>query len=129
MSRRLAALVPIAVLAWVIAPAAAVAALTTPNPLNPTLPPISAPTPTVSTPSIVPTNTTASPGGGFSSTDAIAVAAGAAALLIGISFFIWRDARKRAPRRGRPAAVAPRAAGRPHAQPQPQTRKPRPAAR
>jgi hypothetical protein len=57
------------------------------------------------------------------------VAAGAVALLAGISFFIWRDARKRAPRRARPGAVAAGAGGRTGSKPRPKTRKPSPAER
>jgi uncharacterized protein HemX len=64
------------------------------------------PTPTQTAPPTVtpaPTSTTAS---GLTGTGAIAIAIGAVLVLGGISFFIWRDARKRAPvRQHAPAEV------------------------
>jgi hypothetical protein len=65
------------------------------NPLAPGLPasPITTPTatPTIANP------TTTSGSSGLSGGAAIAIAIGAITLLVGISFFIWRDARRRAP--------------------------------
>ncbi len=57
-------------------------------------------------------------GGGLSGSSAIAIAIGAFAVLGGISYFIWRDARRRAPvaaraggddgaRQNRPGSKAP----------------------
>jgi len=66
------------------------------NPLAPGIPVAPAPTPTVPTPTII-NPTTTSTSGGLSGGGAIAIAVGAAVLLIGVSFFIWRDARRRAP--------------------------------
>ena len=66
-----------------------------------------APTPTVTTTTAPVTATTASTsGGGLSGTDGVAIGIGAMLVLGGISFFIWRDARKRAPVRHRAAAAA-----------------------
>ncbi|MHB8657427.1 MAG: hypothetical protein ACYC91_05645 [Solirubrobacteraceae bacterium] len=59
---------------------------------------------TPATPTII-TPTTSTPGSsGLSSSSAIAIALGAVVVLTGISLFIWRDARRRAPVRH--AAVA-----------------------
>jgi len=72
--------------------------------------------------------TTSSSGGSFSGTDAIATAIGAVVLLAGISFFIWHDARRRAPKRGHgvtTAATTARAA----TKQKPKQRKPSPAER
>ena len=60
------------------------------------------PTPPVATSSttstVVNTSTGSSAGSSsFSSTNALIVVAGAVAILLGISYFIWRDARRRAP--------------------------------
>ncbi len=128
MARRLVALLPLAMLAGALVPGVGLAAPTA-NPLNPVLPTIS--TPTVTSPAAtVPVTTTAAPGGGsFSGADAIAVAAGAFALLAGISFFIWRDARRRAPQRGRAVTATADAGGRAANKPRPKTRKPSPAER
>jgi hypothetical protein len=131
-STRVAVLLPVALilgaLASALAPVAAWAGSAT-TPLSGPLPVIS--TPTVSTPAatLPATTTSTSSGGSFTGTDAIAVAAGAFALLVGISFFIWRDARRRAPRRGRAVTAAAGAAGRTGSKPRPKTRKPSPAER
>ena len=69
------------------------------NPLTPGFPQPSVSTPTTTT--AVPTiQTTATAGGGsgFSGSSAIIIAIGAIVVLGGISFFIWRDARRRAPK-------------------------------
>ena len=85
-------------------PAAATAQTT--NPLLPGFPQptVSVPTTTTATPTA---NTTTTAGGGsaFSGNSAIIIAIGAIVVLGGISFFIWRDARKRAPVRHRAAAA------------------------
>ncbi|MDQ6778387.1 MAG: hypothetical protein M3071_19695, partial [Actinomycetota bacterium] len=110
--------VVLSALACALAPAAALAGSAT-NPLNTPLPVI--PTPTATTPAAtLPVTTTASSGGGsFNGRDAILVAAGAFALLAGISFFIWRDARRRAPHRGRAVAATADSGGRAGSKPRP----------
>jgi hypothetical protein len=70
------------------------------NPLAPGIPasPSQVPTPTATTPTVINPTTTAAPGSsGLSGGAAIWIAIGAIALLTGISVFIWRDARRRAP--------------------------------
>jgi hypothetical protein len=88
-----------------VLPAAAAAQGT--NPLEPGFPQQSLPTTTTTTavPTIS-TTTAAGSGSGFSGSSAIIIAIGALALLGGISFYIWRDARRRAPiRHHAPAEV------------------------
>ena len=63
---------------------------------------MTAPT-TTATPTVSNTSTTGD--SGLNGTGAIAIAIGALVVLGGISFFIWRDARKRAPVRAT-AAIA-----------------------
>jgi hypothetical protein len=89
------------------------------NPLSPGLPQSPTTTPTATTPAAPPTTTpsitnsgSTSSGGSFTGTDAIVIAAGAIIVLGGISFFIWRDARRRAPLRHRAAAATAGAGGR-----------------
>jgi hypothetical protein len=53
---------------------------------------------------ISPATASTAGGGGLSGTSAIAIAIGAFAVLGGISYFIWRDARRRAPVAVRSAA-------------------------
>jgi hypothetical protein len=73
------------------------------NPLAPGLPQATHAAPTAPAPTTPSTSvttsagTSSSAGGGLSSTDAAAIAVGAFIVLGGISFFIWRDARRRAP--------------------------------
>jgi hypothetical protein len=68
------------------------------NPLSPGLPASPITTPTQTTPPIANPTTASSPGSsGLSGGAAIGIAIGAIVLLVGISFFIWRDARRRAP--------------------------------
>jgi hypothetical protein len=51
-----------------------------------------------STPTVVNTSTGSAAGSSsFSSTNAVIIVIGAVAILLGISYFIWRDARRRAP--------------------------------
>jgi hypothetical protein len=102
-------LVSILLAAGIAMPASALAAGSAPgsNPLAPGLPSSPAPTPTASTPTIInPTTSTSTSGGGLSGGSAIAIALGAVILLAGISFFIWRDARRRAPVRHAAHATA-----------------------
>src|SRR5205085_6750906 len=88
------------------------------NPFSPGLPPTPATTPTApqsTTPVITnPTSTTSSGGGGLSGSGAAAIAIGAIIVLGGIAFFIWRDARRRAPLRRRAAAATAGASDRSH---------------
>jgi hypothetical protein len=72
------------------------------NPLTPGFPQptVSVPTTTTTVPTIQ-TTTTPGSGSGFSGSSAIIIAIGAIIVLGGISWFIWRDARRRAPTRTR----------------------------
>ncbi len=88
------------------APATVLAGTTptaTPNTTNPFSPGIPIPqatttTPTTaSTPSVGQTTTSSSSSSGLSGTDAIVIGIVAAVVLGGIAFFIWHDARHRAP--------------------------------
>lgn len=89
----------------VASPAAAQGGTT--NPFSPALPSSPAPAPTATTPTTVAPVTTSTGGGSLSGGSVVAIAIGALVLLAGISFFIWRDARRRAPVRHRmPAATA-----------------------
>ncbi len=63
------------------------------------------------TPAVQLTTTTSSSGGGLSGGSAIAIAIGAFVVLAGISLFIWRDARRHAPVRRRPATAVPAGSG------------------
>ena len=128
MARRAAALVSVAVMLTALVPALAVASSPS-NPLSPGLPNIPAPTPTATTPAVVPVTTTSTTGGSVSSTDAIAIAIGAVALLAGISFFIWYDARRRAPKRSRHVAATTPSSRPATKKPIPKSRKPSPAER
>ena len=98
----------------------------TPSPLSP-LTPAPPLTPTAPTPTVAPTPTTPS-SGGLTGTDAVLIGIGALAVLGGISFFIWYDARRRAPIRQRAAAAT---AGGPGggSRPRPKGRKLSPAER
>ena len=68
----------------------------TTSPFSPGVPvtPLST-TSSTTTAAVTSTSTTGS--GGLSGTDAILIAVGALVVLIGVSFFIWRDARRHAP--------------------------------
>jgi hypothetical protein len=75
------------------------------NPLTPGFPQpsVSIPTTTTAAPTIS-TATSAGSGSGFQGSSVIIIAIGAVIVLGGISFYIWRDARRRAPARARAAA-------------------------
>jgi hypothetical protein len=79
---------------------------TTQNPFTPGIPASPATTPTATTPTIVPTTTSTSSSGGLGGGGVVAIAIGALVLLGGICFFIWRDARRRAPVRAGMAHAA-----------------------
>ena len=103
MRRLLAAPLLTLLAALAAMPGAALAQGTpTANPFAPGIPQQTPSIPTTSTPVIpvAPTPTTGS-GGGLSGGAAVAIGIGAVIVLGGISFFIWRDARKRAPVRER----------------------------
>ena len=73
--------------------------------------------------------TTSSSDSGLNGTSAIAIAIGALVVLGGISFFIWRDARKRAPVRRAAAAIAGDGRARAGSKARPKPRKLSPAER
>jgi hypothetical protein len=123
MTRRLAGLVVVAVTLSALAPTVAMAQ----NPLSPSLPVV--PTPTQTTPTVALPTTTTPTGSGFTSADAIIVAAGSLALLGGISFFIWRDARRRAPHHKREVTSSAASSQRGATKRAPKPRKPSPAER
>jgi hypothetical protein len=76
------------------------------NPLTPGFPQPSGSTPSTTTPTpTITTSATSGSGNGFSGSSAIIIALGAIVVLGGISFFIWHDARRRAPTRHRTAAA------------------------
>jgi hypothetical protein len=87
-------------------PPAAAAQSPSGNPLSPGFPQpsVSIPTTTTAAPTIS-TGTTAGGGSGLTGNSAIIIAIGAIIVLGGISFYIWRDARRRAPVRGHAAAA------------------------
>jgi hypothetical protein len=86
-------------------PGAALALGATTSPFAPGLPPSAATLPTTTTVTPTVSNTSTNGDSGLNGTGAIAIAIGALVVLGGISFFIWRDARKRAPVRAT-AAIA-----------------------
>lgn len=94
------------VLALVLPATAGAQGTVTSNPFSPGLPSAPVQTPTATTPTVVPTTTSTSAGGSLGGGSIVAIAIGALVLLGGISFFIWRDARKRAPVRHRATATA-----------------------
>lgn len=85
------------------------------------------PTPTATTPTVTSVNTSTT-GGGLTGTDGVAIGIGAVLVLGGISFFIWRDARKRAPVRQHAATAAAGGGSGPRQRPQ-KSRKLSPAER
>jgi hypothetical protein len=128
MRRRLLRPLALAVACLYLTPPAAVAQTTT-NPFVPFVQPTASTTPTQ--PSVLnPVTTTNSTGSGsLSSGGVIAIGAGAVIVLGGISFFIWYDARRRAPVRSRAAAVAAGAGSRPGSKQRVKPRKLSPAER
>jgi hypothetical protein len=93
-------------------PATALAQSPGSNPLQPGFPQPSVPTTTTAAPTVVPTTTTSGGASGLSGNSAILIAVGALVILGGISLFIWRDARRRAPGRHRAAEATAGAGGR-----------------
>lgn len=94
------------------------------NPLTPGFPQpsVSIPTTTTAAPTV---QTTATAGGGsaFSGSGAVVIAIGAIVVLGGIALFIWRDARKRAPKGHRLAAQIDVEGKRAGSKPRPKPRK------
>ncbi|MGH2866971.1 MAG: hypothetical protein ACRDNK_05300 [Solirubrobacteraceae bacterium] len=85
---------------------------------------------TSSTPTVVNNPSTASPGNSsLSGGSAIAIAIGAVVVLAGISFYIWRDARRRAPVKAGASAGGGEGRARAGSKPPPKPRKPSPAER
>ncbi|HEY5428531.1 MAG TPA: hypothetical protein VIK04_05390 [Solirubrobacteraceae bacterium] len=82
-------------------PGAALAAAT--NPLSGGVSPVAPITTTTSAPTAVATNAATNTSGNstLSSSSALVIVIGAAVVIGGIALFIWRDARRRAPVRGR----------------------------
>jgi hypothetical protein len=97
------------------------------NPLTPGLPQAPPPTPTATTPTVAPSgSSTTSTDSGLSGSSAVGIAIGAAIVLGGIAFFIWRDARRRAPVK---ATALPAGGPRTGTKPKPKPRKLSPAER
>ena len=110
----------------VLPPAAG--AQTPSNPLSPGFPQpsVSIPTTTTAT-STVQTTATAGSGSAFSGSSAIIIAIGAIVVLGGIALFIWRDARRRAPKGHRTLAPIDAEGKRAGSKPRPKPRKLSPA--
>ena len=113
--------------AALVGPASASAQTT--NPLSPLTPsPAPAPTTTATPPAITTSQTPTSGSSTLSGTNAIVIAIGALVLIAAISFFIWYDARRRAPIRHK-AAAATADGGRTGSKPKSKPRKLSPAER
>jgi hypothetical protein len=112
------------------AAAGAAAATATSNPFSGGVSPLS-PVPTTTTPTAVVTNSSTAGSGSssLSSSSALVIVVGAAVVLGGIAFFIWRDARRRAPVRGRSGEAALGDGRRAGSKPPPKPRKLSPAER
>jgi len=93
-------------------PGAAAAQSGDTNPFSPGLPASPAPTPTATAPTTVTPITAPTSGGNLSGGGIVAIAIGALVILGGISLYIWRDARRRAPARHRATAAGGGEAGR-----------------
>ena len=110
-----------AVSAALVWPAAASAQTTTTNPFLQGLPQPSVSTQTTTAASTISTSATAGGGSAFTGHSALIIAIGAFVVLGGISLYIWRDARKRAPVRHRPGespdGSGPRYGTKPRAKP------------
>lgn len=93
--------------AWVPAPASAAAGPSS-SPFTPGVPQSQQAVPTQAAPPVVLNNpsSSSSSSGGLSAASSIAVGVGALVVIGGIAFFIWYDARRRAPARAAAAAGA-----------------------
>ncbi len=116
-TRVVLAAVASAAFAW---PATAIAQSTTSNPFSEPLPQPTVSTTTTAAPTIS-TSGTAGSGSAFTGNSALIIGIGALVVLGGISLYIWRDARKRAPVRHRPGespdGSGPRYGTKPRAKP------------
>jgi hypothetical protein len=110
-----------AVSAALVWPAAASAQTTTTNPFSQGLPQPSVSTQTTTAAPTISTSATAGGGSAFTGNSAVIIAIGAFVVLGGISLYIWRDARRRAPVRHRPGespdGSGPRYGTKPRAKP------------
>ncbi len=101
-----------------------VAGAQTTSPLSPGFPQPSVSTPTTTTAApTIQTTPTGGSGSGLSGNSAIFIAIGAIVVLGGISFFIWRDARRHAPKGHRLAASIDAEGRRAGSKPRPKPRK------
>jgi hypothetical protein len=100
------------------APGAALAQAGPGNPFTPGLPQNTGSVPTTTTNAPAPLTTTTAGSSSVSGGGIAAIAAGALVILLGITFYIWRDARRRAPVKS--GAVAATAGG---SKPRPKPRK------
>jgi hypothetical protein len=106
--RRVKFVLAIALGAALVLPTASLAQTPGTNPLGPGFPQQSVSTATTTTaPPTISTSTTAGTSSGLTGSSAIIIAIGAIVVLGGISFYIWRDARRRAPVRHRAGHPAP----------------------
>lgn len=101
----------------------------TSSPFTPGIPQNQATVPTTTTPAVSTASTSSSGDSGLSGSSAIAIGIGALVLIAGISLFIWRDARRRAPVRHRAAAATAGGGGRPGSKQRQKPRKLSPAER
>jgi len=128
MLRAVVRIVPALLVGAAIALPASAGAQTASNPLSPGFPQPAVSTQTsTSTTQTIQTNATAGSGSGFSGSSAIIIAIGAIVVLGGISFFIWRDARRRAPKGHRLTAPIDAEGRRAGSKPRPKPRKLSPA--
>jgi hypothetical protein len=133
-ARRTASLLLVAALTGASVPTLAIAQGTpinpASNPLSPGVPQLGGATPTTTSTATPTVSTTAtSSDSGLSGSGVIAIAVGALIVLGGISLFIWRDARKRAPVRRAAAALADDGRSRTGSKARPKQRKLSPAER
>ena len=131
MRRAVRAVVLVLVGGLLALPAVAAAQSPTSNPLSPGFPQPSVSIPTTTTTAAPTISTSATAGGGsaFSGSSAIFIAIGAIVVLGGISYFIWRDARRRAPVRSRSGDALAGDGRRTGSKPPPKPRKLSPAER
>ena len=124
LSSRVAGVLAVPAVAISLAlPATALAA----SPFTPGLPSTS--TSTTTAPPVQPVTSTSPTDTGLSGTGIVAIAIGAIVVIGGIGFFIWRDARRRAPTRGRLSAATAGPGGRPGSKQRAKPRKLSPAER
>ncbi len=124
MLRAAVRIVPVLLAGAALALPSAAGAQSPSNPLTPGFPQPSVSTQTSTTaPPTIQTTATAGGGSGFSGSSAIIIAIGAIVVLGGISFFIWRDARRRAPKGHRTLAPIDAEGKRAGSKPRPKPRK------